>query len=65
MAVATRTNAQTSRQGWRPRRTSDTRLARDIADSIRAHAEFGVVKSAWDYTSRMEVLERVETILGR
>jgi hypothetical protein len=64
MVVASeRTNFQTSRRGWRPRRTSERRLAQDIAESIRAHGEHGVVKSAWDYTSRIEVIEAVERIL--
>jgi hypothetical protein len=65
MAVATRTNAQTSRQGWRPSQSSDARLASDIVASIRAHAEFGMVRSAWDYCDRLEIMERVETLLGR
>jgi len=65
MAVAARTNSQTSRKGWRPRKTSDARLAIDIADSIRTHAVAGVNKSAWDYTSRLELIERVEALLGR
>lgn len=32
-----RTNAQTSRKGWRPRKTSQKRLAEDIAASMKAH----------------------------
>ena len=64
MAVAERSNFQTSRRGWRPRRTSDAKLARDIANSIKSHAAAGVVKSAWDYTSRLELIERVEVLLG-
>ena len=65
MAIAARTSFQTSRRGWRPRQTSDARLATDIAASIRAHAEAGVVRTALDYTSRVEIIERVEALLGR
>lgn len=65
MAVAARTNFQTSRRGWRPRRTSDARLATDIAASIRVHAEAGVIRTAWDYTSRLDIIGRVEALLGR
>lgn len=61
----------TAAAGWmksgrtrRPRKTSDAALAKDIAASIRAHAEAGVIKSATDYTSRVEVIERVESLLS-
>lgn len=65
MAVATRTSYQTARAGWRPRKTSDARLARDIAESIRAHAKAGVVRLAKEYTERIEIIHRVEALLGR
>lgn len=59
----TRQNAQTSRKGWRPKKTSDHRLAIDIADSIRRHAENGVVKSISDYTSRDRIFYMVTALL--
>ena len=32
-----RQNAQTSRRGWKPRKTSEQKLAEDIAHSISTH----------------------------
>jgi hypothetical protein len=49
----------------RTRKTSDARLAQDIAASIRAHAEAGTVKTAFDYTGRGEVIQLVEELLNR
>ena len=49
----------------RTRKTSDARLAQDIAASILAHAEAGVSRSASDYTARSELIGMVEAILGR
>ncbi len=34
-----RQNVQTSRKGWKPRKTSNRKLARDIADSLRQHPD--------------------------
>jgi hypothetical protein len=48
-----------------PRKVSDRKLAKDIAASIKAHAEAGVIRTAADYSSRLEIVEAVETILGR
>jgi hypothetical protein len=48
-----------------PRKTSDARLAKDIVASILAHAEAGVIRTAEDYSSRLEIIEAVEAILGR
>lgn len=59
----TRQNAQTSRRGWRPKKTSDHRLAVDIAESIRQHAENGVAKSISDYTSREKIVCMVTALL--
>jgi hypothetical protein len=65
MVVASeRTNAQTSRRGWRPRRTSDSRLAADIAASIKAHGVNGVIKVPTDYSSRLEIIEAIERLLN-
>jgi hypothetical protein len=49
----------------RARKTSDARLAADIAASILAHQEAGVSRSVTDYTSRIELIGMVEAILGR
>lgn len=65
MKSNTRQNAQTSRKGWRPRKTSDARLANDIAASIMSHAENGTVKTPHDYTKRTEIIEMVESLLGK
>jgi hypothetical protein len=57
--------------GWKKakrtgsRKVSDAKLARDIAASIRAHAEAGVSRSAADYTSRIELIGMVEALLSR
>jgi hypothetical protein len=60
-----RASHQTARRGWQPKRTSDARLAADIAESIKAHAEAGVVRTAADYSSRVEIIEAVEDLLSR
>ena len=64
MMVAVTSGWQKSSSTWRPRRTSDTRLAADIAASIRAHGAHGVVKVAADYSSRVEIIEAVEKMLA-
>jgi hypothetical protein len=60
-----RTSHQTARQGWKPRKTSDARLVKNIVASIRAHAEAGVNRTAADYSSRVEIIEAVEELLSR
>jgi hypothetical protein len=60
-----RASHQTARQGWKPRKTSDTRLVKDIVASIKAHAETGIVRTAADYSSRVEIIEAVEELLSR
>jgi hypothetical protein len=56
--------------GWKKakrtssRKPSDAKLAKDIVASIRAHADAGVIRTAADYSSRLEVIEAVEAILG-
>ncbi len=58
-----RSSYQTARAGWRPEKTSDRKLAKDIVASIEAHAEVGTVKTAADYTNRSEVITLVESIM--
>jgi hypothetical protein len=60
-----RASHQTARKGWKPRKTSDARLAKDIAKSIKAHNDAGVIRSASDYTQRSEIIHMVESILTR
>lgn len=55
-----RTNAQTSRKGWKPRRTSNRRLAEDIAHSIRSHAG----RTISDYTTDPELVGMVQKALA-
>lgn len=55
-----RRNAQTSRAGWRPRQTSKARLAKDIADSIRAHQG----REITHYTVDPELVSMVQKVLG-
>jgi hypothetical protein len=55
-----RRNSQTSRAGWRPRKTSQKRLAEDIALSIQAHEGREIAH----YTLDLELTSMVKTILG-
>lgn len=55
-----RRNAQTSRVGWRPRKTSRKRLAEDIAHSIREHEG----RQVSDYTTDPELVAMVTQALG-
>ena len=63
--IAVSSGWQKSSRTWRPRQTSDARLAADIAASIRAHGANGVIKVPTDYSSRLEIVEAVERILSR
>jgi hypothetical protein len=63
--VAVAAGWQKSGKTRRPRQTSDARLAKDIVSSIKAHQEVGVSRSAQDYSSRIEIIEAVEELLGR
>ena len=47
------------------RKVSDSKLAKDIVASIRGHAEVGVMRTAMDYTSRIELIAMVEELLGK
>lgn len=60
-----RVSHQTARVGWKPKRTSDAKLARDIAHSIMAHAEVGTIRTAIHYTGREEVIEMINMILAK
>ena len=62
-SVRVRTNAQTSRPGWRPARRPKT-LARDIAASILAHRANGVERAPEMYTTDAETLREVERLLN-
>lgn len=55
-----RRSAQTSRGGWRPRKTSKTQLARDIAESILSHEG----REISDYTVDPELVFMVKRALG-
>lgn len=55
-----RRSAQTSRAGWKPRQTSKPRLARDIAESIRAHEG----REITHYTLDPELVIMVQKALG-
>lgn len=55
-----RRNAQTSRTGWRPRQTSKAKLARDIAESMRAHEGRDISY----YTLDPELISMVKKALG-
>ncbi len=61
--VKTRTNAQTSRAGWRPRKTSHAKLVRDIVASIQAKRAAGKTADAADYTSCLPTIAAVEALL--
>ena len=50
-SVSSRTNAQTSRPGWRPRKGTKRQLARDIAASLQEHRAAGRVRCISDYTT--------------
>ena len=65
--VKTRTNAQTSRKGWRPRQTSHTQLVRDIVASIQAKHAAGKSAAIGDYTNNpvTTALVEVELNLGQ
>lgn len=56
-----RRSVQTSRAGWKPRQTSKTRLAADIAESIRAHEG----REISDYTLDPTLVIMVQRALGR
>lgn len=55
-----RRNAQTSRAGWRPRKTSKARLANDIAESIRTNEG----REISHYTVDPELVGMVKRVLG-
>lgn len=55
-----RRNAQTSRVGWRPRKTSKRRLAQDIVHSIKSNEG----RSIRDYTADPELVELVQSALA-
>lgn len=55
-----RTNAQTSRMGWKPRKTSNKRLAEDIAHSMREHKG----RDISHYTTDPELVGMVKKALG-
>jgi hypothetical protein len=59
-----RNKGNTAGPKHRTRKTSDARLAQDIAASILAHQEMGVLRSVEDYTARAELIGMVEAILG-
>lgn len=56
-----RQNAQTSRAGWRPRKTSQCRLARDIAQSILDHPG----RTPEHYTNDPDLIAQIVDALGR
>ncbi len=66
-AVNTRSNAQTSRAGWKPRKTSHTQLVRDIVASIQAKHAAGKSAAIGDYTTNpiTRALVEVELNLGQ
>lgn len=45
------------------RKPSDAKLARNIAHSIREHADAGIVRHVGEYTNRAEMIEAVNAIL--
>jgi hypothetical protein len=55
-----RRNAQTSRRGWKPKQTSRSKLAKDIAASILAHEG----REISDYTADPELMVMVKKALG-
>lgn len=55
-----RKNAQTSRAGWRPRKTSQCRLALDIAQSILDHPG----RTPEHYTNDPNLIARIVAALG-
>ncbi len=61
--TSTRTNAQTSRQGWRPARTSNAKLVKDITASIKAKHAAGKEAKATDYTSSPAIAVLVNATL--
>jgi hypothetical protein len=64
MMAHERQNAQTSRRGWKPRKTSDKKLANDIAASIREHRAQGVIRNPDHYTERSEIIALVNQLLS-
>jgi len=56
-----RRNAQTSRKGWRPRQTSDKKLAVDIAASLRENPG----REVSVYTSNPAVVAMVQELMGK
>ena len=63
-SVSSRTNAQTSRPGWRPRQGSPAQLARDIAASIRQHRAAGRPAAIANYTTNPITIALVEQELS-
>lgn len=63
MAKNNRSSYQKARVGWKPRQTSKVKLAADIAFSIQTHAEYGVTRTADDYTQDPEVHDLVHSML--
>ncbi len=63
-SVSSRTNAQTSRPGWRPRQGNPAQLARDIAASIRQHWAAGRPASVSNYTANPITIALVEKELS-
>src|SRR5687768_578607 len=55
-----RRNAQTSKAGWHPRKTSRRRLAADIAHSMQSNKG----RSISDYTTDPELVVMVQSALG-
>ena len=63
-AVKTRTNQQTSRPGWRPKKTSHTQLVHDIVASIRTKHAAGKATAIGDYTTNPITTALVEAELN-
>ena len=63
-SVSSRTSAQTSRPGWRPRKSSPAQLARDIAASIRQHRAAGRPAAIANYTTNPITIALVEQELS-
>lgn len=55
-----RQNAQTSRAGWRPKRTNDYKLVLDIIESMRQNPG----RDVRFYTTREKIVKMVNDLIG-